>query len=276
MTPAQASMPHGPITQVSNRSCGEGVLGEAPGQGQLARADLARRAAAALTSGALVELEYRPEGQRHHRHPPVPERTCHLHGRRPPVEDHRLAVGQEFGGGGPDGRLGVTVLQGPDAVRRLLGAEEDAHRSPVDTAQAPVALQRLEIPPDGHLGASQLVRQLADLDPAAFLHGPEDHLLPQLHIHSVHINIYFVNTHMPDVRPAEALPVEAVVFDLGGVLLDWDPRHLYRKLMPDEAPMEHFLATVCTPEWHEPHDRGVPAAAVLRRTGRPPPRLARI
>ncbi len=50
------------------------------------------------------------------------------------------------------------------------------------------------------------------------------------------------------------------MFDLGGVLLDWDPRHLYRKLFPDEAAMEGFLATVCTPEWHEPHDRGVPTA----------------
>ena len=67
--------------------------------------------------------------------------------------------------------------------------------------------------------------------------------------------------HMSDVRPAEALPVEAVVFDLGGVLLDWDPRHLYRKLLPDDGAVEHFLSTVCTPEWHEPHDRGVPTAA---------------
>jgi 2-haloacid dehalogenase len=48
-----------------------------------------------------------------------------------------------------------------------------------------------------------------------------------------------------------------VVFDVGGVLLDWDPRHLYRKLIPDPAEMEWFLATVCTPQWHEAHDRGV-------------------
>ena len=37
-----------------------------------------------------------------------------------------------------------------------------------------------------------------------------------------------------------------VVFDLGGVLIDWNPRHLYRKLIADETDMEHFLATVCT------------------------------
>jgi 2-haloacid dehalogenase len=55
-------------------------------------------------------------------------------------------------------------------------------------------------------------------------------------------------------------PVEAVVFDLGGVLLDWDPRHLYRKLFADQDEMERFLDEVCSPAWHAPHDRGVPAA----------------
>jgi 2-haloacid dehalogenase len=51
----------------------------------------------------------------------------------------------------------------------------------------------------------------------------------------------------------------AVVFDLGGVLLDWNPRHLYRKLFGgDDAAMERFLAEVCTLEWHHAHDLGVP------------------
>jgi 2-haloacid dehalogenase len=47
-----------------------------------------------------------------------------------------------------------------------------------------------------------------------------------------------------------------VVFDLGGVLIDWDPRHLYRKLFSDETEMEAFLADTCSPAWHAPHDRG--------------------
>ena len=48
-----------------------------------------------------------------------------------------------------------------------------------------------------------------------------------------------------------------VVFDLGGVLIDWDPRHLYRKLFAgDAAAMEHFLATVCTHEWNRCQDAG--------------------
>ena len=48
-----------------------------------------------------------------------------------------------------------------------------------------------------------------------------------------------------------------VVFDLGGVLIDWDPRHLYRKLFAgDESAMEQFLATVCTHEWNRCQDAG--------------------
>ena len=47
------------------------------------------------------------------------------------------------------------------------------------------------------------------------------------------------------------------VFDLGGVLIEWNPRHLYRKLFGgDDAAMEHFLATVCTTEWNERQDAG--------------------
>jgi 2-haloacid dehalogenase len=53
-------------------------------------------------------------------------------------------------------------------------------------------------------------------------------------------------------------PIDAVVFDIGGVLLDWNPRHLYRKLFDDEAEMERFLDDVCTLEWHRAHDLGVP------------------
>jgi 2-haloacid dehalogenase len=55
-----------------------------------------------------------------------------------------------------------------------------------------------------------------------------------------------------------------VVFDLGGVLLQWNPRFLYRKLFPgDEQAMENFLATVCTQEWNERQDAGRPFAAAI-------------
>lgn len=50
--------------------------------------------------------------------------------------------------------------------------------------------------------------------------------------------------------------IKNIVFDLGGVLIDWDPRHLYRKVFKNEAKMEKFLATVCTQEWNEKQDEG--------------------
>jgi 2-haloacid dehalogenase len=46
------------------------------------------------------------------------------------------------------------------------------------------------------------------------------------------------------------------VFDLGGVLIDWNPRYLYRKLFQHEAYMEHFLANICTTEWNLQQDAG--------------------
>jgi 2-haloacid dehalogenase len=54
--------------------------------------------------------------------------------------------------------------------------------------------------------------------------------------------------------------IEAVVFDIGGVLLDWNPRHLYRQVFDDEEAMERFLDRICTPEWHDAHDRGASTA----------------
>ena len=48
---------------------------------------------------------------------------------------------------------------------------------------------------------------------------------------------------------------DAVVFDLGGVLIEWDPRHLCRRLLPDHE-VELFLTTVCTPAWNAEQDAG--------------------
>ena len=47
-----------------------------------------------------------------------------------------------------------------------------------------------------------------------------------------------------------------VVFDLGMVLIEWDPRHLYRKVFPDEDKMEWFLREVCHGDWNLEQDRG--------------------
>ncbi|KXF78179.1 HAD family hydrolase [Paramesorhizobium deserti] len=49
-----------------------------------------------------------------------------------------------------------------------------------------------------------------------------------------------------------------VVFDIGGVLIDWNPAYLYRKLLPDEASVAAFLNEVCNSTWNEQFDAGVP------------------
>jgi 2-haloacid dehalogenase len=58
---------------------------------------------------------------------------------------------------------------------------------------------------------------------------------------------------------------DVVIFDLGGVLIDWDPRHLYRKLFRgDGASMEDFLANVCTGLWNRQQDAGRRVADAAR------------
>ncbi len=53
------------------------------------------------------------------------------------------------------------------------------------------------------------------------------------------------------------ITIDTVVFDLGNVLIDWNPRHLYRKLFgSDVQGMERFLSEVCTAEWNERQDAG--------------------
>ena len=46
------------------------------------------------------------------------------------------------------------------------------------------------------------------------------------------------------------------MFDLGGVLIDWNPRYLYRKLIDDENDIDSFLSQVCNPEWNVKQDAG--------------------
>jgi HAD superfamily hydrolase (TIGR01509 family) len=70
---------------------------------------------------------------------------------------------------------------------------------------------------------------------------------------------------MPESR------VTVAVFDIGNVLLHWDPRLLYRKLFKDEATMEWFLAEVCSPSFNLELDAGRPfSEAIADLTGRFP------
>lgn len=74
------------------------------------------------------------------------------------------------------------------------------------------------------------------------------------------------------MTPYSPSSLPAVVFDIGGVLIDWNPRHLYRKLFAgDDDAMERFLAEVCTPAWNHAQDAGRPfAEAVAELSGRHP------
>ncbi len=52
-------------------------------------------------------------------------------------------------------------------------------------------------------------------------------------------------------------PIQTIVFDLGGVLIDWNPRYLFRSVFKArEDEMEYFLTHVCNQEWNEKQDAG--------------------
>ncbi len=50
--------------------------------------------------------------------------------------------------------------------------------------------------------------------------------------------------------------IETVIFDLGGVLINWDPRNMYRKIFDDKDKMEDFLKHITTMDWNEQQDGG--------------------
>ncbi|NRB47476.1 MAG: HAD family phosphatase [Saprospiraceae bacterium] len=52
------------------------------------------------------------------------------------------------------------------------------------------------------------------------------------------------------------MEIQTIVFDLGGVLIDWDPAYLYRKMFDDPKEMDYFLTEVCTPDWNAQQDGG--------------------
>lgn len=50
--------------------------------------------------------------------------------------------------------------------------------------------------------------------------------------------------------------INNIIFDLGGVLIDWNPEYMYRKLITDDEKRNWFLNTVCTSDWNEEQDGG--------------------
>jgi 2-haloacid dehalogenase len=50
--------------------------------------------------------------------------------------------------------------------------------------------------------------------------------------------------------------IDTVIFDLGGVLIDWNPRYLYRKIFKTEDEITWFMTNICTSEWNDMQDAG--------------------
>ena len=67
---------------------------------------------------------------------------------------------------------------------------------------------------------------------------------------------------------------KAVLFDYGNVLVDWDPRHLYRQLFAEPAEMDWFLTNVCTMDWHLRHDSGEPMSVTTAELALKHPKYA--
>ncbi|MCB0839605.1 MAG: HAD family phosphatase [Bacteroidetes bacterium] len=52
------------------------------------------------------------------------------------------------------------------------------------------------------------------------------------------------------------MKIDTIVFDLGGVLIDWNPKYLFRKIFETESEVDHFLENVCKYEWNVEQDAG--------------------
>lgn len=55
-----------------------------------------------------------------------------------------------------------------------------------------------------------------------------------------------------------AAMITTIIFDLGAVLIDWNPRYMYRTIFSDETEMEKFLTEITTSDWNEEQDAGRP------------------
>lgn len=52
------------------------------------------------------------------------------------------------------------------------------------------------------------------------------------------------------------MTVKTIIFDLGGVLLDWNPLYVYKDYFDSPEKLDHFFGAICTPDWNEEQDAG--------------------
>lgn len=65
--------------------------------------------------------------------------------------------------------------------------------------------------------------------------------------------------------------MKAVVFDFGGVLLDWNPRYLFKNILQDDLLVEQFLTESRFSHWNELADAGVPFSELEKHVQREAP-----
>jgi len=54
------------------------------------------------------------------------------------------------------------------------------------------------------------------------------------------------------------MPFKAIIWDLGNVLIDWNPKYVFEKLIQDEEKRSYFFTNICTFDWNEAQDAGYP------------------
>jgi 2-haloacid dehalogenase len=52
------------------------------------------------------------------------------------------------------------------------------------------------------------------------------------------------------------MAINTIIFDLGGVLIDWNPLYVFENYFDSTAKRNHFFENICTPEWNEEQDAG--------------------
>ena len=62
----------------------------------------------------------------------------------------------------------------------------------------------------------------------------------------------------------EKFVIRNIVFDFGGVLVDWNPEYLFRGVFRNRTEMDHFLENVYTSDWNEQQDAGRPLSEAIR------------
>ncbi len=54
------------------------------------------------------------------------------------------------------------------------------------------------------------------------------------------------------------MTINTIIFDLGGVLIDWNPEYVFREMIPDSERRRYFFENICTHEWNVEQDAGRP------------------